>query len=251
MKTLLHFLPEPTSDGLVAIGNDLSVETLLAMYNIGVFPWPLEEFLPIPWFSPPTRCVLFVEELHISQSLKKFIRRTRYIKTPWKFFVNRDCPRVIEECARSANRTGQRGTWITTEMKEAYTAMHAAGHCQSLECYEGDELIAGVYGISLKHIFAAESMFYKRPNASKCCLVALAGYLMSRDIHVIDCQVSTPNSLHLGAREIPAPDYRQLLNTPVQQECGSNIAWPHCLEVPLLRQKQLSPIRDNTNLSLR
>jgi leucyl/phenylalanyl-tRNA---protein transferase len=201
------FPPVDNSDenGLLAIGGDLEVETLLLAYSEGIFPWPLDpEYLT--WFAPPQRAVLFLEDFHISQSLKRNLRRTNL-----HFKFNKNIEQVIEFCAALTNRGNQLGTWIIPEMIPAYIALHQAGYCHSCEAYDGDQLVGGLYGVAIGGMFAGESMFYRQPNASKLALCFLVDHLQKQKVEWIDCQMMTPLMESFGAVEIDRAQFTNLL----------------------------------------
>lgn len=206
--TILAFPPVEDADehGLLALGGDLEVDSLLLAYRSGIFPWPLDEET-LAWFSPPQRTVLFLDRLHVSQSLRKEQRRAKCT-----FAFDRNFPEVIARCAEVKNRGKQRGTWITPQVVSAYCDFHAAGYCHSVECYDDEELVGGLYGVSLGGMFAGESMFYRRPNASKLAFLYLCEHLRERKIPWIDCQVMTPFLKSFGAEEIPRKKFLALLS---------------------------------------
>jgi leucyl/phenylalanyl-tRNA--protein transferase len=205
---ILEFPPVCEADeyGILAIGGDLEVESLLLAYSSGIFPWPLDENY-LTWFAPPERTLLFLDEVHVSRSLKKFRRKCSY-----RFSINTAFEEVVHCCAEMVNRGQQNGTWITGEMKEAYCDLHRAGYAHSIECFDGDELIGGMYGIAIAGMFAGESMFYRRPNASKLAFLYLIEYLQERKVPWIDCQVMTPLSKNFGARDLPRLEFMRLLD---------------------------------------
>ncbi|PCJ42184.1 MAG: leucyl/phenylalanyl-tRNA--protein transferase [SAR86 cluster bacterium] len=188
-----HALKEP--NGLLAVGGDLSLERLIAAYKLGIFPW-YEAGQPILWWSPDPRMVLFPSELHISKSLNKVLSKQVY-----KVTFDQGFAAVILACAqqRSKNRDD---TWITNEMQQAYINLHNAGWAHSVEVWEGNELVGGLYGIAMGRIFFGESMFNMRDNASKVAFVHLVQRLNSKGFTLIDCQVSSEHLTSLGAREI-------------------------------------------------
>jgi leucyl/phenylalanyl-tRNA--protein transferase len=191
--------PDPADaepDGLLAVGGDLAPERLLAAYASGIFPW-YGERSPILWWSPDPRLVLRPEWLHVPGSLARTIRRGRYAVRADTAFGT-----VIRRCA-SARRPGQRGTWITPEMVEAYERLHAMGFAHSFEAWEGSALAGGLYGVSLGGAFFGESMFADRPDASKVAFVASVEWLAERGIALVDCQVKTEHLARFGAREVP------------------------------------------------
>lgn len=192
---------EADPDGLVGVGNDLSVPTLVAAYTRGIFPWPAPGLRVIPWVSPDPRAVLELDRLHVPRSLRQEARKGRFM-----FTLDRAFSRVIAACAR-APRPGQRSTWITPAMERAYVELHRAGHAHSVEVWEGERLVGGVYGVSAGGVFAGESMFHEAPNASKLALLFLLDHLRARGASFMDIQMVTPHMEVLGAREIPRSEY--------------------------------------------
>ncbi len=190
--------PDPARadpDGLLAVGGDLSPERLLTAYAEGIFPWYGEDS-PILWWSPDPRLVLEPGRLHVARSLRRTIRRGLYRVTADRAFA-----RVIGRCAEQA-RPGQRGTWITAEMRAAYVHLYELGFAHSFETWEGEALAGGLYGISLGTAFFGESMFADRPDASKVAFATAVEWLASRGVDLIDCQVRTDHLVRLGAAEI-------------------------------------------------
>jgi leucyl/phenylalanyl-tRNA--protein transferase len=187
-------------EGLLAVGGDLSPERLLLAYSQGVFPWP-SEGLPLLWFSPDPRFVLFLDEVHLSRSLKKTLRTTRLDVTADQAFG-----RVIRACQRIP-RPGQDGTWITDAMVAAYERLHELGFAHSVECWQGQSLVGGLYGVSLGAAYFGESMFADAPDASK---VAFATFLLQArrwGFSLVDCQVRTEHLARFGARPIPRSEF--------------------------------------------
>jgi leucyl/phenylalanyl-tRNA--protein transferase len=198
----IHF-PDPRTaspEGIVAIGGDLEPETLLAAYRQGIFPWPVEG-LPLLWFCPPDRGVLDFDHLHIPRSL---VRARRFV--PFRFTIDKAFSAVIRACAE-APRPDQGGTWITPEIEGAYTRLHRLGVAHSIEAWDGSDLIGGVYGVEVDGAFAAESMFYRRSNASKLAVLHLIDHLRSRGLDWMDIQVLTPHLARLGARAIDRDEF--------------------------------------------
>ncbi|GAA0712856.1 leucyl/phenylalanyl-tRNA--protein transferase [Aquimarina litoralis] len=197
---------EANNDGLLAIGGDLSVPRLLEAYHQGIFPW-YDEDQPILWFSPDPRMILFPNELKISKSMKQLLRRNTFSVT-----FNKDFENVIENCA-SIDRVDQLGTWITPDMKKAYTTLHKMGYATSVEVWKDSELVGGLYGVWLKdkNVFCGESMFSKVSNASKYGFVKLVEFLKENEVKLIDCQVHTNHLESLGAKEIPRDDFMKFL----------------------------------------
>ena len=192
-------LAEPA--GLLAAGGRLSVDWLLVAYRQGIFPW-FSDNEPILWWSPAPRTVLYPERFHQSKSLLKLARQQRY-----RIVENQDFSAVIEACAE--DREGQSGTWINSRMIEAYIDLHDAGYAHSIECREGDELVGGLYGVSLGQVFFGESMFSHKPNTSKLCLRHLA---VCGRYRMIDCQLPTAHLHSLGASEISRSEFEGALN---------------------------------------
>jgi len=191
-------------DGLLAIGGDLSVERLLAAYRQGIFPWYSEQ-QPVLWWSPNPRSVLFPEELKISRSLRKTLRKNRFQVTFDQAFAD-----VITRCA--APRKDGLGTWITGEMQQAYRHLHAAGFAHSVEAWYQDQLVGGLYGVAMGKVFFGESMFANMTDASKVAFVVLTGHLQQWQFGLIDCQVETEHLNSLGARNIPRRQFIDYLD---------------------------------------
>lgn len=200
-------------DGLLAIGGDLEVETLLQAYKNGIFPWPIFEKVPMMWFAPSSRAILFLDKFNFSKNLKKTLEKGNYT-----FSIDLNFPMVIHHCARAGDRAKPNKTWITPEMTEAYIDFHQAGYVHSVECYREDLLIGGLYGVSIGKMFAGESMFYKESNASKLALCYLISFLLDRGVTWIDCQQMTPFFKSLGAEEVERNFFMQLLKTAINEK---------------------------------
>lgn len=188
--------PRYARSDIVAMGEDLRVDTLREAYRKGIFPWP-HDGLPLPWFSPRRRAVIYLDELHAGRSLRKAQKQSQFT-----FTIDRAFAGVIRACA-AAERPEQDGTWIAPGIVAAYTRLHEAGDAHSIEVWEEGALVGGLYGVDAGGIFTGESMFHRRPNASKLALLFLAEHLRERGSPLIDCQVMTPHMEALGAREIP------------------------------------------------
>lgn len=197
-------------EGLLAVGGDLSVERLELAYRQGIFPWYTEDD-PILWWSPDPRLVVYPEELHVSRSLRRLIRRRRFTVT-----LDRAFGQVIRACAGHRG-PDHPGTWIVPEMIEAYERLHAAGLAHSVEAWEGDVLAGGLYGVSLGGTFFGESMFTHVGNASKVALVLLVESLRHDGFELIDCQVTTEHLMQFGAREIPRSHFIKALQKALKQ----------------------------------
>lgn len=203
----LYFPPVETAsyEGIVAIGGDLSPERLLLAYNSGIFPW-FEEDEPIMWWSPPERMVLFFEDLKISKSMRNVLNRKQFTVT-----FNTAFREVITNC-KKISRKDQPGTWITDEMVEAYCKLHELGKAKSMEVWQNEELVGGLYGVDLGHIFCGESMFSKVPNASKVAFIHLAKHLEQEKYRILDCQIYNDHLASLGCVEIERDDFIFALN---------------------------------------
>ena len=202
----LFFPPvtQANQDGIVAIGGDLSPERLLLAYKSGIFPW-FEEGEPITWWSPNPRMVLFLEELIVSKSMRNVLNQNRF-----KVTFNENFRAVITTCQR-IKRNNQNGTWITNEMIEAYCELNKLGHAKSVEVWQNNELVGGLYGVDLKTVFCGESMFSLVSNASKVAFITLVKQLKSKDYQVLDCQMYTKHLESLGCRKIDRIEFMKLL----------------------------------------
>lgn len=199
---------EAEADGLLAVGGDLSPQRLLAAYALGIFPWPIGD-MPLTWFAPARRMLLRFPGLRVSRSLKQTLRRV-----PFRLTVDQAFDEVIRRCAE-VPRGGEAGTWITEEMQRAYCAIHELGFAHSVEVWRDDELIGGLYGISIGTMFCGESMFHRESNASKVAFVALARQLERWGFDFLDCQLHTPHLASLGASEIPRAEFSKMLRAAV------------------------------------
>jgi len=197
---------EADEDGLLALGGSLDRQWVIAAYERGIFPWPITyggvELLA--WFAPDPRAIIELDELRVSRRLARRVRSGRYRVT-----IDRCFDQVMLECA--GPRRGEAGTWITSEMRQSYGALHLQGVAHSVEAWEGEALVGGIYGVSLGGFFAGESMFYRSPDASKVALVYLVAHLKSRGFSLFDIQQATPPSLSMGAREIPRTAFQARL----------------------------------------
>ena len=202
----LYFPPVSNAypDGILAIGGDLSTERLLLAYKSGIFPW-FEEGEPIYWWSPSSRMVLFLDELVVSKSMRNILNRNVF-----KLTFNNNFQEVISNCQK-IKRKDQNGTWITHDMMEAYCKLHELGIAKSVEVWQKDELVGGLYGIDLGNVFCGESMFSKVSNASKVAFIALSNQLKSNNYKILDCQVYNEHLESLGCREIDRTDFMEIL----------------------------------------
>ncbi|PKH24297.1 leucyl/phenylalanyl-tRNA--protein transferase [Enterobacterales bacterium CwR94] len=212
----LHFPPPEMAlrepNGLLAMGGDLSPARLLNAYHRGIFPW-FSPGDPILWWSPDPRAVLVPAEFHLSRSMKRF-----HQQTPYRVTLNHAFYEVVEGCASDRHE----GTWITHEVKRAWQKLFQLGHAHSIEVWEGENLVGGMYGLALGQLFCGESMFSRRPNASKTGLLVFSQHFQQQGGQLIDCQVLNPHTASLGAKEISRHLYLQQLNQLVTQPLSSS-----------------------------
>lgn len=196
--------PDPTlaeDDGLLAVGGDLRPERLVLAYRHGIFPWYSND-TPILWYSPHERFVLFPNEVRVSRSMKQFMKKENV-----EVRFNTNFEAVIRSC-ETIKREGQDSTWITNDMRKAYTNLHKLGHAISVETYMDGELSGGLYGVKVGRVLCGESMFSRKPNASKAALIWLCTNL---NFTLVDCQVHTEHLESMGARFIPREEYLEFL----------------------------------------
>lgn len=198
-------LGEP--DGLFAIGGDLSVDRLLLAYSYGIFPWFSFRDSDKPyWYCPMERFVIFPEEIHISHSMRTLINKGLY-----KISINEDFDGVIRNC--SELRIYKEGAWLGKDMIEAYTRLHEQGFAASVEVWDNDKLVGGLYGVCIGNAFFGESMFSLVPSASKLALIHLAQVFAANGGHLIDCQFETPHLKSMGGRYIPYDEYLKIIQS--------------------------------------
>ena len=193
-----------TKEGVLALGGDLSKERLIHAYKNGIFPW-FSEGDPIVWYCPLERMVLFADEIKVSKSMQKIINKNKFVITENKAFNE-----VIYNC-KNIDRSDGFGTWITDDMEQAYINLHEKGIAKSIEVWLNDELVGGLYGLEINHIFCGESMFSKVSNASKLAFIHL---VKSKNYKLIDCQVYNEHLVSLGAREIDRNTFLSILKSP-------------------------------------
>ena len=208
----LVFPPPRLADpnGILAVGGDLSPDRLLLAYSMGIFPW-YEASLPILWHSPDPRMVLSAPDLHVGRSLRKTIR-----KSPFRLTLDTAFREVIVRC-RDADRPDQDGTWITDEMVDAYTELHTMGFAHSVEAWVDQDLVGGLYGVSLGSAFFGESMFTTVADASKVAFVHLVEQLQAWGITLIDCQVHTDHLERFGAKEWSRARFLRALSSALEE----------------------------------
>ena len=209
---IIEFPPVHESDehGLVALGGDLELESLLLAYTKGIFPWPINDEYPLAWFSPDPRGILAYDKLHLSKSFRKFLK-----KNPYEVKFNTNFKAVIMNCAE-VKRVDQLSTWITQDIIDAYIELNKQGYAYSIETYLDDRLVGGVYGVCINRFYSGESMFHLEDNASKVALVSLMYMLKQRDILWIDTQMVTPVVESLGGVEIPRETFLKILDVAIK-----------------------------------
>ena len=206
LSTELYFPPvtEASSEGILAVGGDLSIERLLLAYHSGIFPW-FDNDEPILWWSPSERMVVNPQDYKIAKSLRNILNRNIF-----KVTFNQNFTEVIKKCQK-IKRKGQRGTWITDSMLEAYIKLHETGYAKSVEVWQDNKLVGGLYGVDLGKVFCGESMFSTVSNASKVAFVSLIQKLKEENYHLLDCQVQNDHLEKLGAFEISRAVYMKVL----------------------------------------
>lgn len=206
--------PHPSTaseSGIVAIGGDLSFERLLLAYQYGYFPWfnPDE---PIIWWHPDPRFVLFPQDIRVTKSMRPYFNKEKF-----KLTFDQDFDRVVKLC-QQIDRKDQPGTWITSQIKEAYGNLHKAGIAHSVEVWQGDLLVGGLYGVSIGKVFFGESMFSGVSNSSKFALICLASIMEKKGFEVIDCQMPNPHLKSMGGRFIKREEFLDILRNNINNE---------------------------------
>ncbi len=206
-----------TENDIVAVGGELNMEALIKAYQGGVFPWPDPDFPLMIWACPEQRAILEFSKISVPKSLQKAAK-----KNPFQFTIDKKFNEVIQYCS-DMKRPNQAGTWITPALLEAYKEFHTLGYAHSIEAWEGDKLIGGLYGVEVDGIFAGESMFYLKPNASKLALLFLIDHLKSKGATWMDIQVMTPHMEKLGAKLIPRSSFLNRLFQTRSQNCSQGL----------------------------
>ena len=204
------WLPDPRlgeEDGLIAVGGDLSYERLILSYSYGFFPWYAYRSNEILWYCPLQRFVIFPKEIHISHSMRTLIRKCKY-----RITYNKDFDGVIHACSEVNNRNEEEGAWLGPEIIEAYTKLNQIGLAGSVEVWEDERLVGGLYGVRFKYCFFGESMFSLVPNASKLALITLAHVMSHMEGSIIDCQFETPHLRSMGGRYIRYEEFLKIVN---------------------------------------
>ena len=208
LNPLLLDFPDPEqvdSDGIIAVGGDMTPERLLVAYKNGIFPWYNFESEPILWWSPDPRMVLFPDELKVSKSMRPLFNQKKFTVT-----YNQEFEKVMRHCMNTA-RDGQDGSWINEEMIAAYSTLNRWGFAHSVEVWQDGDMVGGLYGISWGRVFFGESMFAHVPNASKFGFISFVQIIKSLGIQLIDCQQETPHLTSLGGRTIPRSAFLKTL----------------------------------------
>ena len=205
---IVEFPPVNESDehGLVALGGDLDLESLLLAYSKGIFPWPINEEYPLAWFSPDPRGILAYDKLHLSKSFRKFLK-----KNPYEVKFNTNFKAVILNCAE-VKRVDQLSTWITKDIIDAYIELNKQGYAYSIETYLDDRLVGGVYGVCINRFYSGESMFHLQRDASKVALMHLVEHMRNLNMSLLDVQWSTPHLASLGVVEVSREEYLSQLS---------------------------------------
>lgn len=211
-------IEDADENGLLAVGGDLEVSSLLLAYSEGIFPWPLSEDLPLAWFSPDPRGVMFFNDFHVPKSLIKSIKRKNYT-----FKFNTRFRDVIENCSHQTNRKDSQGTWITEEIKSAYYELHLNGFSYSVETYREDELVGGLYGVHFAGMVSGESMFYRETDASKAALYFLVSHLKNKGFKWLDTQMVTPVVENMGGRNIERKEFMKILKESLKKSHDKNL----------------------------
>ncbi|MEL6588892.1 MAG: leucyl/phenylalanyl-tRNA--protein transferase [Bacteroidota bacterium] len=208
------FFPPPqlaNPEGILAVGGDLRPERLLLAYHMGIFPW-FSEYEPIVWWSPDPRCILETAQLKVSKSMRQVLRRRHF-----RVSFDQAFGEVIQAC-RSIKRKGQLGTWITEEMEAAYLSLHEMGFAHSVEVWQNEQLVGGLYGVSLGRCFFGESMFSRASNASKTGFITLVRALETKGFRWLDCQIYNEHLGSLGAHEISREEFLHRLEQDIRQD---------------------------------
>ncbi len=202
--------------GLLCYGGHLAPDIVLEAYRGGIFPWPHEGY-PLLWFAPPQRAILRFDELHLNSRLKRDLKKQNF-----RLSFDEAFPRVIEACAGERWVDGEldEGTWITPAIIDSYSVLHARGWVHSVEAWQDDELVGGLYGVLIGAHFCGESMFHRASGASKACVVALVERLKSKGVTWLDIETMTPHFERLGAREIPRVEFMEWMRDAQKLPCA-------------------------------
>lgn len=207
-------IEEAESDGLLAFGGDLEVDSLKLAYSSGIFPWPLSSDLPLGWFAPPKRALIFVKDFHISKSFQRTINRIK-ADSSYKFEISKNYQEVIKQCQKQ-KRPHQQKSWITNNWAKAYYDFHLAGYSQTIELYHDSKLIGGMICTTIGGMLAGESMFHLEKEASKLCLYYAIELLKAKNVAWFDCQVINDFTESMGATEVARDEFMQLLKNSLE-----------------------------------
>lgn len=216
--------PDPRdtmAEGVLAVGGHLDCGTLYTAYSRGIFPWPHPDY-PLLWFSPEQRGILEFKDFHLPRSFERFLRQH---ENEFQFTLDHAFSQVVRECAKQP-RPGQQGTWILPSMLQAYIDFHEAGYAHSLEVWQNQQLIGGIYGVFVKGVFSGESMFYKRTNASKLALYHLVQLLKSWGCEWLDIQMVTPITESFGGKYVTREEFLQKLQRSQTETQNKDFPWP-------------------------
>ena len=217
MPSIFPPVDKANEHGLIAIGGAPYAELLVDAYSHGIFPWPHPEIDELPWFAPPERGVLFFNDIKGINRIKRYISSSKFI-----FRCDTNFKRVMEECSSPINRS-IKSSWINQDMINGYCELHELGIAHSIEVYRDEDLVGGIYGVSLGKMFSAESMFYRYPNASKAALLKLVEIMSNQGATWLDCQQLTNHLQNLGGVEIAREDFMSLLKAALNQQ---NMTFP-------------------------
>jgi leucyl/phenylalanyl-tRNA--protein transferase len=209
-KTLPDPEKEADENGLVALGGRLEPDLLLEAYRAGIFPWSSDPV--VNWWSPDPRAIFDLESYRPHRSVRQAMRRHA-----WRYTIDADFAGTMRACAESTE--ARPGTWITDDFVEAYVSLHRRGHAHSLEVWEGDEVVGGLYGVTIGGFFGGESMFHRKTDASKAAVAYLVEHLRQKSFRLLDAQVPTPHLERIGATTLPRRDYLRRLKQALSQRC--------------------------------
>lgn len=202
-------------DGFYAVDGEVTPERLAAAYPLGIFPYFAFRYRPVIWWAPQERFVIFPEEVHVSHSMRNLMNKKRFHCT-----INEAFPEVIASCADTDDRIDEDNAWLGPELLDTWMELHDMGHAKSVEVWEGEDLVGGLYGFVCGRAFIGDSMFSLEPSASKLALIHLARYMQAQGGGIIDCQLETPHLKSMGARYISYDDYLSSTLSP------DTILWP-------------------------
>lgn len=210
--------PDPrygNEDGFYAVDGEVTPERLTAAYPLGIFPYFAFRYRPVIWWAPQERFVIFPEEVHVSHSMRNLMNKKRFHCT-----INEAFPEVIASCADTDDRIDEENAWLGPELLDTWMELHDMGHAKSVEVWEGEDLVGGLYGFVCGRAFIGDSMFSLEPSASKIALIHLARYMQAQGGGIIDCQLETPHLKSMGGRYISYDEYLEYTHST------DMIPWP-------------------------